>query len=612
MDNDSNKDSLLEQVLTTEQQYITGVTKHSKYVELSMYEDIQRIEAYANSKHITGEKDSKGRPKPFFNIVTAIENVWYRATDIDRKNIRVKTTKAKKLILSFLATAKLHDWMNKADFGTFLNKWGRALARYGSVVIKSVEKDGKLIIEVVPWNNLIVDPTDFANNLIIQKLELTKAQLYSNKAYDKAMVEELCSSRKARTTLGKQSKDNRNDYITLYEVHGLMPKSYITGLEEDEDVYEQQMHVISNIATKDGRKTTNKQVTLFSSYEDKSPYMLTHLIEEDGRTLSIGAIQSTFDSQWMVNHTAKQIKDQLDLASKLLFQTSDPNFIGQNVVSAADTGTVLVHEINQPLTQVQNNSHDISALQAYSNQWTVNAQSLTSTPDAIRGSTMPSGTAYRQVAILNTESHSLFTIMTQSKGLHLEQLMRLHILPFLKKRELNSSDEISATLSLYGIDKISSLFIEEEAKKEHNKIVKDALLSGNRETLNGLNLEDIKSKISNDISQQGNERFIKPSDIESVTWKELFKDFEWDVDVEVTSENTDKEATLLTLNTVLQTIASNPAILQDPNAKLILNKILEESGRISPAELSTIANTATATPTDVATTIPAPAPQTSP
>ena len=71
----------------------------------------------------------------------------------------------------------------------------------------------------------------------------------------------------------------------------------------------------------------------------------------------------------MLNHTAKQIKDQLDLASKLIFQTSDGNFVGQNALTSIESGDIMIHQINQPLTQLANNSHDITSLQNFGQQW---------------------------------------------------------------------------------------------------------------------------------------------------------------------------------------------------------------------------------------------------
>ncbi len=138
-----------------------------------------------------------------------------------------------------------------------------------------------------------------------------------------------------RETVERRRKDNRNFYIKLYEVHGMMPLAYLTGKESDKDTYTQQMHVVTFVANKDNADGYDN-FTLYSGREKKDPYMITHLIKEDGRVLGIGAVEHLFESQWMVNHTAKAIKDQLDLASKLIFQTSDGAFVGQNALNAIE------------------------------------------------------------------------------------------------------------------------------------------------------------------------------------------------------------------------------------------------------------------------------------
>ena len=43
---------------------------------------------------------------------------------------------------------------------------------------------------------------------------------------------------------------------------------------------------------------------------------------------------------------------------------------------------------------------------------------------------------------------------------------------------------------------------------------------------------------------------------------------------------------LQTLNTTLQTVASNPMVLNDPTMKMLFGQILSETGRISPIQLS--------------------------
>src|SRR3990167_2471772 len=296
------QETVAEVVRRQENDYINGTITLGKYVDFSMYETIETILAYLNSKHISGLYDSQNREKPFFNICTALRNIWYRATDLDRKNLRIKATKAtyQEWLKAFWATAELKEWMRRERFGVFLNDWGRTLADYGTAVVKFVEQKGKLVPIVVPWNRLIVDAVEFGPNPKIEVLYLTASQLRQNELYDQDMVEKLIETRSARETAGKQKQDNKADYIKLYEIHGELPLSYLTGKEKDEKEYRQQMHVVSFVAAKEKGKFND-----FSLYKgkEKNPHMITYLIKEGGRTLGIGAVESAFESQWMTNHT---------------------------------------------------------------------------------------------------------------------------------------------------------------------------------------------------------------------------------------------------------------------------------------------------------------------
>lgn len=573
-------------VRKAESDFTSGTpTKISRHVDFSLYENINKIDAYYNSKHLSGPEDSQGREKPFFNIVVAAVNIWYRATDIDRKHIRIKATKSSKWIASFIASIYLQEWMKKTYFGAFLNKWGRTLAKYGSAVLKFVEKDGELIPNVISWNKIICDAVDFDNNIKIEKLEFTPAQLRMNESYDQEMVEKLIDAQAARTTMNGDQIDTKNDYIKVYEIHGNLEKSYLTGKESDEDVYQQQMHVISFVASKEKGKFDD--FTLYSGKEAKDPYMITHLIEEDDRAMAIGAVEHLFESQWMVNHTAKTIKDQLDLASKLIFQTSDTNYTGRNILTDIENGNILIHEPNAQLTQINNNSHDITSLQNFGLQWKSLAQELTSTPDSLRGNTAPSGTAWRQVEALQQEANSLFELMTENKGLAIEEMMRKFVLPFIRKQTKNR-DEIAATLEAYQIDQLDTLYIPNKAADLTKKKVIKGLVEGNPLSPDSMmmDLEMNKQGLQDSLNKLGNQRFIKPDELDEKTWEDIFEDMEWEIEVDVTGENRDAQNVIATLTTVLQTVAGNPAVLQDPNMKLLFNKIISETGAVSPLELN--------------------------
>lgn len=576
-----NEDSVSTIVRKLEQDYISGTgTLMSRYVRTDLWDDINTIYAYLNSKHVSGQKDSLGRDKPFFNIVLAARNVWFRATDIDRKNILLTPTKEKDTIGTFLLSVHLQDWMRKENFGVFLNTWGLELAGFNSSVVKFVEKDGRLIPSVVPWSRLIVDQINFADNLKIEILELTEAQLYE-RGYDEEAIESMCDAAKAREIINKQKQDNKNNYYKIYEVHGKLPLSYITEKEKDEDTFVQQMHVVSFMSTKE--KGEYDEFTLYKGREEKDPYMLTALLPATDGSISLdGSVKNLFDSQWMVNHSVKAIKDQLDLASKLIFQTSDGNFVGQNALYAIESGDILVHQMNQPLEQVQNNSHDITSLQNFGGQWKQLSAEINGISEAMLGVAPKAGSAWRQTEALLQESHSLFEIMTENKGLALEDMIRNYILPFLMKK-MNNNKEVTATLDMHGIKQIEDRFIRNQAIKQSNRQIIDQVLSG--QIAQQPDMSQIESGIKDKLNEQGNKRFFAPDEIK--TWKDELKDIVPDVEIDITGEVQDKQAMFTTLNTALVAV-TNPNFANNPKAQFIVDKILTATGHVSALELSSI------------------------
>jgi len=575
-------ESICSIVRQAESNFKDGTTEKSAYVSFSMKEDLDTIDAYLNSKHISGEEDTLGRLKPFFNIVIAVRNLWFRATDIDRKNIRIKSSKVAHYLMAFLASIHLQNWMRKTNFGKFLNDWGLVLASHGSSVIKFVEKDGMLYPETIPWSQLIVDPVDFEHNPVIEKLYFTPAQLRQNKSYNRDMVEQLIASKGPRKTTSGQQIDQKADYIEVYEIHGELPLYYLTDKEEDEQTYQQQMHAISFVS-KRGRNTYD-DYTLYSGREKQSPYMLTHLIEEKGQTLSNGAVKYLFQSQWMVNHSAKLIKDQLDLASKIIFQTSDGNFVGKNVLTQIENGDILTHAQNQPLTQL-NNKPDIAAMQAFGQQWHSLSKEITSTPEALRGETLPSGTPYSLGAYLGGQAGSLFELMVENKGLYIEEMMRKFILPYLKKK-MDTTEEISATLESHQIKQIDSAFVPGEAIKQSNQKIIDDVLSG--KITEQPDIMALEGKIQAKLDEKGNQRFISPSLIKTTKWKDVFKDFKGIFECDPTDEKQDTQAVMATYDTALKFIIGLQGRKLTPVEEYLFNGLISQTGYLSPVEISSL------------------------
>lgn len=598
-------DSVCEIIRQAEQNYIYGTTNNGKYVSWSMYETIEKAYAYLNSKHTTGEKDSLGRDKPFFNIVSAATNIWYRATDLDRKDIRFIPSKSSSIVLAFVANVLLQRWMDKARFGQFLNTWGRTLAEYGSAVPKFVDKGDELVCSVVPWSRLVPDPVQFDALPRIEKYYKTPAQLKNMATpghpdyagYNMEAVESLVTAVESRKNPTGQDIDNLAEFIPYYEVHGLMDKRLLTddkSLQDPKKVqYVQQMHVVSFVADENG---DYKDFTLYKGREKQDPYMITHLIEQEGRTLSIGAAEYLFDSQWMHNHAMKNWKDRFDLASRQIFQTADTNFVGRNVLTAIETGDIMIHKENMPLEVVNNQDVNFTNAQSFIAQWKMMGSELTSTPDAIKGNTMPSGTPYSLAAYQGAQATSLFELMTENKGLALEDMMRMYVIPFLR-RQLKNKDEVVAILDDAGIQEIDALYVPNEAIRRFNKRTIDqtfaAIENPNTPLPQQFNPQAEQDAVKQDLSAQGNKRFFKPDEIGQKQWNEIFADFEWDsLRVEVTNENVDKQATLQTLATLYTTTAQTDPVA----ANVILAKIMTETGVMSPLQIGSMTSRPTPQP----------------
>jgi len=566
-----------------------GITTISKYVEHDHRECLEKIDCYINSKHISGEYDSQGREKPSFNIVTSARNITYRATDMDTKNINILPTKTADTITSFLATVHLREWMRKHNWGQFLNDWGLSLATYGSTILKFVEKDGELFSEVMPWNRMIVDAVDFDSNPRIEKLWLTPSQLLKKEGYNRKMVIKLIDAQEVRETTDGQDKDTKQGYIPVYEVHGELPLSYLTGDPKDEIIYEQQMYVLSFLESKENEDEYDDYV-LYSGRESKDPYMITHLIKTDGRTLSIGSVENLFQAQWMQNHSVKVIKDNLDLSSKIIFQTSDGTFVGKNALSDIFTGDILKHAPNAPLTQL-NNRADIIASQSNQAQWKQLGDEIVGISGAMRGESAKSGTAWRDTEARLQENHSLFELMTENKGLSVIDMLTTYIIPHVKKK-MDTSDEIMATLEEHQIKFVDTKFIPNEAIRVSNAKMKKAILSGKAFDQEQQD-EDIRvatEDITSALQSLGNKRSFKPSDVGDKTWKKVFKDLEWQLEYDITGEARDTQVAADTLTKVLQFIANKQGMPMSPQEKLVFDKILQITGAVSPLEMSQVSN----------------------
>ena len=150
-------------------------------------------------------------------------------------------------------------------------------------------------------------------------------------------------------------------------------------------------------------------------------------------------------------------------------------------------------------------------------------------------------------------------------GIFLNELFTDWVIPFIKK-QIQKKDILTADFE----DDELALIDEELIKQNVKQEVKKRLLRGEmttKEDYDGLKqLEE--QRIRTRLKKR---RFLQIP-------KDYFKDVEFKLDIITTGEQVNKAAMFETMANIMQTVAQNPQILQDPVLKKLFGKIVELSG----------------------------------
>jgi hypothetical protein len=568
--------SIYEFVKEQRENYRSRTIEITEGYDFSQYQTLRTIELYHNSKFETGNKDSLLREKPFYNICKFRVNVATRATDLDTKNVKVKSEKLGADDAAFLLNLKNRNWMKQSAFAVFLNKFGHVRAKYGGALVKKTEQHGDLALHIMQWRNMITDQVDIQAGVKIERHYYTPADLKTSPPSGWTNIDRAIETAKKsqQATAGKSpGKQNITPgaYIEVYEVHGVLPTCYLAGTSDkypetygSEDSYERMMVAV---VLDESDKDTVNGVTLFAGIEEADPYKYLSYEEVEGRGLGVGVVEDLFEAQVWTNYSVKQKKDILDLAGKIIFQTADQNIAAKNVLTDIESGTILTHALNAPITQVNNVPAGIGGLAQLMSDWNEQAQNVTSTYPAILGQTPPHGTAFRLQAGLVNEASALFEYRRQEAGLFIQEIYRDWILPFLVK-QMRNSKEIIADLDAEELQMLS----DAKAAFEALSFAKKQVLSG--KLVSQQDLEAIKQAAKThalSARRHGFNEFAK-----------IFEDWAGTVDVDTVGEQKDTQAILSWLFQLFGAIAQNPMLLQNPTMARLFNEIVETAG-MSPA-----------------------------
>jgi len=565
---DETKQDIFSYIKTEEANYQSLPIQISEGYEWSMFKHIKLTLLYKASKFETGNTDNK----PFRNIMRPILNLQYRAEGFDVKDIVLFVNSAKNYYKSFLVR-KYHDkWARDNSIDTFIDDMVESYVDFGGALLKNVN-DKKP--EVVPLQRIaFCDQTDILSGPICERhayspdqlKEMEKQGWGDEKKGATIGIDELITLSKGYkqdNQTGKKSK-TPGRYIEIYELHGMFPEWWLD--KNNSDKFIRQLHIVAFYQKEGGEK---QGVCLYKGREKELIYKFIARDKIYGRALGFGGAEEMFESQVWVNYDIIRIKDMLDAASKVIFQTADRTFAKRNKLKNLDNLEILTTEDGKTVSQINTTPVNIRLFENSIVEWEDSARTIGAATESIMGEQPKSGTPFKLQELVTAESHSLHEYRKGKLATFLDEVYRDWIIPYIAK-EINQGQEFIAELDLEEMQGIADSIVTNEA----NKIIKEKILNG--ELVEKEEIEKYKQEIRDNFRKGGNKKFIK------ILEKEI-QDAPIDVFVSIVGKQKYLAQITDKLVNVFRQIIASPTILDDPRMGKIFNQILEASG-LSPID----------------------------
>ena len=510
---------------------------------------VEKVYRLYNSKFESGDIDSDGDKKYFYNIVKNPCNVTTKAIDFDTKDIRILTAGGGSPLKTWFYERDLKFWMREQNFGKVLNRVFKELPIFGSVVLKVI----KNVPYFVDLRNFVVsqsaDTLDDANYII-------ERHLYSPQQFIK-MGKKLGWG-DTEKAMNEFRKMKNMDYICVYERYGEIEEG-----EGEVKTYPYKRIIIADVGVDEYDQ--NRQVmpyggvTLKEEVVDKHPYWEFHLDKLPGRWLGLGVVEMLTDPQIRQNELVNLQAKTSYWAALRLFQTRDQG-VNRNLMRDVRNGEVL--KVDGEITQVDMTDRNLAFFNEETLKWNRNRDELANSYDVVQGERLPSGTPLGSAKLAAGMSMSFFAQIQENIALDFKEFLYNVILP---KFEAENNKEHLLRLVGEDLDELNSLIIEQTATDE---LFRNYLAKGrvpDEETF-----ELMKSAIGEGL-KQGKELMAKMP-------KDYYKDLKYKIDIVITGESQDPDNAAQVEFAALQAITADPTILQDPLKKKIFFGILEKQG----------------------------------
>jgi len=541
------------------------------------YQTIKRIFLYLSNRYENGSF-YLGREKLFFNIVLPPVEVATKMLSVDPKNIKLIPTNPDSYFPTYLLEKELRQWLKESEMGKILNQIAEEAPRYGSVFLEKT-KDGARVCDIRrmmydPSVERILDSRFVTTVNYMADVDLIKAAKEGN--WDMDAVE-LAIERFGNTQAAQAMEDfsgnlnvmRSSPQVKVYKRFGEVPRHWLDGGKSDEMVRALFICAGPDVLQRNtsGQVVGELGVTLFKSeWRGDYPFKDFHYTKIKGRLLGMGVVEMLFDVQTRFNELKNQKRLSMELSTLHLFQTKDKTLV-RNVLTDLENGDIMFSP--NGVEPVANEERNLPAFQQEEESYSNQVDKLSFAYEAIRGDNQTSNQTLGEVQIQVASASGVYGFKKKNLRYFLKGFFNDLVMPQLIK-DLTPEHIMRFTGTAQELDKLDAAAAELYA----NEVIIKTAMSGGRVDQN---LQDAaRQKAIKEYRKNGTNRFLKIKN-------QYYKDAKFDFDFDIENQDSDPNMMLQGIQ-YLFTFLQNPAILQDPRAKMLFYQAAEQFG-IPPAEI---------------------------
>ena len=574
------------------------------------YEQLKTFNYYLNSKFESGDTNDDGSERFFHNIISHRCSQTTKNIDLDTKDMYLKSKGEKGYAASIILRAVMQKWMRDTNFAELLNTLSEKLPQFGAVVWKRCLRSSDeehypetSYIEDVPLLDLIFDPSvkRLKDSQIVAQRVLMGVQDVMRKADDGVWDADAC-----RTVIAAQSGNvRRSKYIQdvstadigafsltdtiptieLYEMYGWIPETslpdeFLKELKVNpakaDPLKYRYIKAILDMPLSEGNKMTNSILFIEEMDPKDSPFIDFLLPTRlSNRWLPVSITEALLALQIRMNELVNRFFQALRSGSLHIFQSRGSGPVNNLLQDAQDGDVIITRHPIEPVAM------ELRAFNQYQTEITNierQADRIANTSEVVTGEALPTNTPYRLGAQLGASAAKITEHIRENCGISLSEVFNKWIIPDL----IESIDEDDIIEIAGSAEEMK--FIDEAVRraKVYDAVKTYVMSSGYLPKKEELEL--VEKAISEEISS-GKDKKLR---IDGKFIREYLNDQrEYQLVFDVTGENTNKKVQDETLGNLFQIVASNPAVLQDPNARALFSVIAENSG-ISPLTISAL------------------------